>query len=55
MLFNNLIPLSTMTWAYFFLGEPITHTFWAAMVLIIAGVVLGRGDWIRFFGLPENL
>lgn len=54
MLFNNLIPLSTMTWAYFFLGEPITHTFWVAMVLIIAGVVLGQGDWIKFFGLPES-
>jgi drug/metabolite transporter (DMT)-like permease len=54
MLFNNLIPLSTMSWAYFFLGEPITHTFWMAMVLIIAGVVLGHGDWIKFFGLPES-
>ena len=42
VLFNNLIPLSTMTWAYFFLHEPFTPTFWAAMVLIVAGVVLGR-------------
>jgi len=42
-LFNNLIPVSTMTWAHYTLGEPITPTFGAAMVLIIAGVVLGQG------------
>jgi len=24
MLFNNLIPLSTMAWAWFFLHEPVT-------------------------------
>ena len=54
MLFNNLIPLSTGVWVFFFLGEPLTHTFWAAMVLIVAGVVLGQGDWIKFFGLPES-
>ncbi len=54
MLFSNLIPLSTMTWAFFFLGEPVTHTFWVAMSLIIAGVVLGQGAWIKVFGLPES-
>ena len=54
MLFNNLIPLSTMAWAHIFLGEPITHTFWTAMVLIIAGVVLGQADWVKFFRLPES-
>lgn len=42
LLFNNLIPLSTMTWAYFFLSEPITKTFIAAMILIVAGVALGQ-------------
>lgn len=42
LLFNNLIPLSTMTWAYFFLNEPVTRTFWMAMGLIAAGVVLGQ-------------
>lgn len=42
LLFNNLIPLSTMAWAYFCLGEAITPTFWAAMVLIAAGVILGQ-------------
>ena len=44
-LFNNLIPLSTMSWAHFCLGEPVTHTFWIAMVLIVAGVVLGQTNW----------
>jgi drug/metabolite transporter (DMT)-like permease len=55
MLFSNLLPLSTAAWVYYFLGEPVTHTFWAAMVLVIAGVVLGQGDWIKFFGLPEGI
>lgn len=41
-LFNNLIPLSTMAWAHFTLGEPVTPTFWTAMVLIVAGVLLGQ-------------
>lgn len=42
LLFNNLIPISTMTWAYFFLGESITPTFIFAMILVIGGVVLGQ-------------
>ena len=54
MLFNNLIPLSTMLWAHYFLHEPITPTFWAAMVLIVAGVILGQGDWVKIFKLPES-
>ena len=41
-LFNNLIPLSTMTWAHFTLGEAVTATFWLAMGLIVAGVVAGN-------------
>lgn len=47
LLFNNLIPLSTMTWAHFCLGEPVTRTFWTAMALIIAGVVLGQTELLR--------
>jgi drug/metabolite transporter (DMT)-like permease len=54
MLFNNLIPLSTGVWVFYFLGEPLTHTFWAAMVLIVSGVVLGQVDWTRIFGMPES-
>jgi drug/metabolite transporter (DMT)-like permease len=54
VLFNNLIPLSTMTWAWFFLHEPFTPTFWAAMILIVAGVVLGQANWAKMFGMPEG-
>jgi drug/metabolite transporter (DMT)-like permease len=54
MLFNNLIPLSTATWAHFCLGEPITSTFWLAMVLIVAGVLLGQVDWVKVFKIPES-
>ena len=42
LLFNNLIPLSTMTWAYFWLGETVTPTFWVALGFIAAGVALGQ-------------
>ncbi len=45
LLFNNLIPLSTMLWAHFCLGEAMTPTFWLAMTLIVAGVILGQTDW----------
>ena len=49
-LFNNLIPLSTMSWAHFTLGEPVTPTFWVAMLLIVAGVLIGQADWQKIFG-----
>ena len=49
-LFNNLIPLSTMAWAYIFLDEQITRTFWFAMVLIVAGVLIGQTNWQKIFG-----
>ena len=54
MLFNNFIPLTTTTWAHFALGEPITPTFCAAMVLIVAGVALGQMDWSKVFKEPES-
>jgi drug/metabolite transporter (DMT)-like permease len=41
-LFNNLIPLSTMAWAHFTLGEAVTGTFGVAMGLIVAGVLVGQ-------------
>jgi drug/metabolite transporter (DMT)-like permease len=50
-LFNNLIPLSTMGWAHVCLGEPITRTFWPAMLLIAAAVLFGQANWQRLFGL----
>jgi drug/metabolite transporter (DMT)-like permease len=54
MLFNNFIPLTTTGWVYFTLGEPITSTFCAAMVLIVAGVLIGQMDWSKIFGTPES-
>jgi drug/metabolite transporter (DMT)-like permease len=41
-LFNNLIPVSTMTWAHFTLGEAVTPTFGLALALILGGVLLGQ-------------
>lgn len=41
-LFNNLVPLCTMAWAWACLGEPVTHTFWIAMLLVVGGVVIGQ-------------
>ena len=49
-LFNNLIPLSTMLWAHFCLGEPVTRTFCFSMVLIVSGVVIGQAKWQQIFG-----
>ena len=49
-LFNNLIPLSTMVWAWACVGEPVTRTFWVAMMLVVAGVALGQARWQRFVG-----
>jgi drug/metabolite transporter (DMT)-like permease len=42
LLFNNLVPLSTMTWAWACLNEPFTPTFWLAMALVAGGVALGQ-------------
>jgi drug/metabolite transporter (DMT)-like permease len=49
-LFNNLIPLSTMSWARVCLGEPFTSTFWLAMILVLAGVVVGQANWQKVLG-----
>jgi drug/metabolite transporter (DMT)-like permease len=54
MLFNNFIPLTTTLWAHLILKEPITPTFCAAMVLIVAGVLTGQMDWSKIFKLPES-
>ena len=54
VLFVNLIPLSTATWAHFTLGEPLTPTFWTAMGLILAGVLAGQMDWTKIFREPEG-
>jgi drug/metabolite transporter (DMT)-like permease len=49
LLFNNLIPLSTMTWAHFWLRETIIPTFWLAMCLVLVGVLLGQTNWQNLF------
>ena len=49
MLFSNLIPLSTAAWAHLTMGEPMTPTFFAAMIFIVAGVALGQADWPKMF------
>jgi drug/metabolite transporter (DMT)-like permease len=49
-LFNNLVPISTMTWAHFCLAEPFTATFWAAMALIGTGVLIGQANLQSIFG-----
>ena len=54
VLFNNFIPLSTATWAHFTLGEPVTPTFFAAMLLIVTGVLAGQMDWAKVFREPEG-
>ncbi len=49
-LFNNLIPVSTMIWSHFCLGEPVTRTFGLAMILVVLGVVLGQTQWQKILG-----
>ncbi len=44
-LFNNGVPISTLSWAKVCLGEPVTRTFWFALLLIVTGVVLGQTKW----------
>lgn len=48
-LFNNLIPISTMAWAHFCLGETFTKTFWLALALILCAVILGHHYWEKAF------
>jgi drug/metabolite transporter (DMT)-like permease len=45
LLFNNLIPLSSMGWARVCLKEPITPTFGVSMLFVVSGVILGQTDW----------
>jgi drug/metabolite transporter (DMT)-like permease len=45
LLFNNLVPLTTMAWSWLCLGEKVTPTFWLATALIAGGVILGQSGW----------
>ena len=48
LLFNNLIPVFAMLFAWFCLDEQLTPTFVPAMVLVVAGVFVGLAPWRRF-------
>jgi drug/metabolite transporter (DMT)-like permease len=36
-----------MVWAHYWINEAITPTFWIAMLLVMAGVLLGQIKWNR--------
>jgi hypothetical protein len=44
-----------MAWAAVFLGEPVTSTFGIALVLIVAGVVLGQARSLELRRLSRLL
>lgn len=44
-LFGNLIPITTMIFAHYFMDEPVTPRFWIALSLILSAVLLGQTDW----------
>ena len=45
LLFNNLIPIFSMLFAWLCLNEALTTTFIPAMALVVAGVVVGLAPW----------
>ena len=47
LLFNNLIPIFAMLWAWMCIDEKITLTFWPAMALVVTGVVVGLAPWLK--------
>ncbi|MCS7338419.1 MAG: DMT family transporter [Verrucomicrobiae bacterium] len=50
-LFANLVPITTMLWGRLLLGEPVTPTFWLALVLVLTGVSISQGAWTKLFGI----
>jgi len=49
-LFNNLIPIWTVFWAWLFFGDPVTANVWLALVLIVGAVVISQTNWERVLG-----
>jgi drug/metabolite transporter (DMT)-like permease len=47
LLFNNLIAPCTMAWAYFCFGEHVSPTFWIAMFLIGAGILILQWNQVK--------
>ncbi|MCF7669769.1 MAG: DMT family transporter [Verrucomicrobia bacterium] len=48
-LFINLIPLTTLLGAHLFLDEPVTKTFFPAMLLVATGISVANIDLKRYF------
>jgi drug/metabolite transporter (DMT)-like permease len=48
-LFNNLVPITSCAWAYFWFGERLTGTFWPAIILIGFGLLLGQANFDKLF------
>jgi drug/metabolite transporter (DMT)-like permease len=53
-LFSNLIPISTMTWAHFCLGEQVSRTYFYAMILVVGAVILAQVNWAKLAPAPEE-
>jgi len=49
-LFVNLVPITTMFWGRVLLKEPVTPTFWLALVLVVSGVLISQANWEKFIG-----
>ncbi len=49
-LFVNLVPITTMFWGRILLKEPVTPTFWIALVLVVTGVLISQTNWGKFLG-----
>ncbi len=49
-LFNNLIPIWTVFWAWLFFGDAITANVWLALILIVGAVVISQTNWERVLG-----
>jgi drug/metabolite transporter (DMT)-like permease len=48
-IFNNLVPLSTMVWGYFFFREPLTTAFWISTGCVAGGLILAHADLKKLF------
>lgn len=49
-LFNNLIPIWTVFWAWLFFGDAITANVWLALLLIVGAVIISQTNWERVLG-----
>jgi drug/metabolite transporter (DMT)-like permease len=47
LMFNNLIPISTMLWSWYFLGEPLSAYLWISFLLIGTAVTISQWEMNR--------